>query len=637
MALRMVIVLSLAVGLVAAAIGSAAPAVAPKISVVWAEPGDATRAFVERVAASYEGGKETWLINLDVRLQLDVARSERIERLQWSYPGTTIPTRTKEFAADDDTVSFVGFGAKKTIQVPETSLLSYPLPRSVQVRFYFRGFRTPITVSRRLAEWSSAVAGGAYLFPFRREDLPVDTYVTDNDTHMPGSGHRGSESQRFGYDYGVHRWTGSRWSNLVENGDSKKNEDYLIWDVPVRAMADGWVLRCTLNAENNPPPIRGTGGGNSVVVVHAPEELVLYAHFKKGTVSREACPRGGVEFQPNKVRVKAGQVLGHAGNSGRSTGPHLHVHVVTNADDDGQGRPLEFRNIRVRNAGTDWKSSPPCAEQILPFATVTEAASGPWQLVDPFYGPGLGEITRFGLPDACFQDLLGGTSASGYRVGWLSGFDTGGKTYLNVSFQKATASQMTRFGLTGAQYQTELETAVAAGFRPASVESYLRGGQERYAFTAVKQGGPAYRAYHGVSVAQHDALAAQLKAQGMSPVAVSVVAPGGTPRYTALWEQRAVGAWQLRSAIPLSQYQRWVQTEAKAGRKPVHVDSYVRSGVSTFSVITTSRSTLRLARHNLTGAQLQTEFDAALKRRWRTLAISGYATGAGVRYAALWG
>lgn len=105
-----------------------------------------------------------------------------------------------DVAADDDTVSFVGFGAKKTIQVPETSLLSYPLPRGVQVRFHFRGYRSPITVSRRLAEWSSAVAGGAYLFPFRREDLPVDTYVTDDDTHVPGSGHRGSQSQRFAYD-----------------------------------------------------------------------------------------------------------------------------------------------------------------------------------------------------------------------------------------------------------------------------------------------------------------------------------------------------------------------------------------------------------------------------------------------------
>jgi hypothetical protein len=377
-------------------------------------------------------------------------------------------------------------------------------------------------------------------------------------------------------------------------------------------------------------------GGNSVVLVHAPEELVLYAHMRRGSVRSNVCPRSGSGFRPNAIRVKAGQVLGHAGNSGRSTGPHLHIHVVTNAEDTGQGRPLEFRNVRVRDAGKDWKGSPPCTEQAA-FAPVTEAASGPWQLVDPFWGPSLGEITRFGLQDTCFQDLFGGAAASGYRVGWLNGFDTGGKTYLNTSFRRATAPHVTRFGLTAALYQSELEKAVAAGFRPTSVDSYLRGGQERYSFTAVKQGGPGYRAYHGVSLAQHDALTAQLESQGMAPVAVSVVALRGTPRYTALWEQRAVGAWRLRSTVPLSQYQGWLEAERKAGRKPVYVDAYVRSGVPTFSVVTTSRSSLRLARHGLTAAQLQKEFDAALGRGWRTLAITGYPTGAGVRYAALWG
>ena len=449
----MVVRASLVIAVVTALIGASgaapSPGAVPQLSVVWAEPGDATRVFVERVAAPYDGGKETWLLNLDVRLQLTWATSVRLQKLEWSFPGTTIPAGTKLFSLRDKTASLVGLGDTTTIQVPETRLFSYPLPRGVQLRLlrpWKRDTAHGRPPTRRVDE--RGLRRGAYLFPFRREDLPVDTYVTDDNTHVPGSGHRDSLAQRFAYDYGVHRWDGSKWNKLVEGGDSKKNEDYLIWDVPVRAMADGWVFSCQRTVENNTPPTRGTGGGNNVVVVHAPEELVLYAHFKKGTVRNDVCPRGGVEFQPNQIRVKAGQILGHAGNSGRSTGPHLHIHVVTNADDDGQGRPLEFRNVRVRNAGTDWKGSPPCTEQNA-FAPVTEAASGPWQLVDPFYGPNLGEVTRFGLLDACFQDLFGGTSASGYRVGWLTGFDTGGKTYLNVSFRKATTSHVTRFGLSG--------------------------------------------------------------------------------------------------------------------------------------------------------------------------------------------
>ena len=252
-------------------------------------------------------------------------------------------------------------------------------------------------------------------------------------------------------------------------------------------------------------------------------------------------------------------------------------------------------------------------------------------------GPGLGEITRHGLEDTCFADVFGGAVASGYRIGWLSGFDVGGKTYLNVSFRKATSGHVTKLGLAAAEYQTELERAVADGFRPTSVESYLRGGQARYAFTATRDTGPAYRAYHGVTAAQHDAFVAQLKGQGMAPVSVSVLAPGGVPTYTALWEKRSVGGWALRSNIPAGAYQAWVTAEANAGRKLTYVDAYVRGRVATFSAITTSTSTLRLARHGLDGKQLQSEFDAALKRGWRTLGITGYPTSSGVRYAALWG
>lgn len=76
------------------------------------------------------------------------------------------------------------------------------------------------------------MAGGAYRFPINREDLPEGTYVSDDNTHVVGSGHRGSEGQRFGYDYGVFRWAGSNWSSVKEGskpGRRRKNEDFLIW------------------------------------------------------------------------------------------------------------------------------------------------------------------------------------------------------------------------------------------------------------------------------------------------------------------------------------------------------------------------------------------------------------------------
>ncbi len=151
------VVVALLVALVSASGSASAPGEAPQLSVVWAEPGDATRVFVERVAAPYDGGKETWLLNLDVRLRLTWATSVRLQKLEWSFPGTTIPVGKKIFSLRDKTASLVGLGDTTTIQVPETRLFSYPLPRGMQLRFYVRGNETPLTVGRRLAEWTSAV------------------------------------------------------------------------------------------------------------------------------------------------------------------------------------------------------------------------------------------------------------------------------------------------------------------------------------------------------------------------------------------------------------------------------------------------------------------------------------------------
>jgi WD40 repeat protein len=62
----------------------------------------------------------------------------------------------------------------------------------------------------------------------------------------------------------------------------------------------------------------GHGGGNSLVILHG-NCRVLYAHFKDGTVDPKVAYPG--------APVAAGQFLGRMGNSGSSSGPHLHIHA----------------------------------------------------------------------------------------------------------------------------------------------------------------------------------------------------------------------------------------------------------------------------------------------------------------------
>jgi hypothetical protein len=633
----------LAVALVALPIsiapGVSAVSAVPPIAVTSVEPlAGRASVYVERVAAPYEGGSETWLLNLDVVLANKQTASQQLERVVIRYPGSAIESRTVEYSPRRPETRFTSF-ASQVVQVPETRVFPFPLAPSVSVSFHFEGYREPIVVSRPLVEWRSAVAGGAYRFPIDREDLPPGTYVSDDDTHVIGSGHRDSTSQRFAYDYGVFRWTGSSWSSVIEGskpGRKRKNSDFLIWGVPIRAMADGWVQRCVSSIADQPPGVEGERGGNSYRIVHANGEVALYAHLQEGSVPPKLCPREDVDLRPNRVKVKAGQVLGLAGNTGRSSGPHLHVHLGTTGKTGEEGLPLVFRGVRVRDAGADGKGAAPCAAANKPFAPVTRAASGPWQLVDPLFRPGHDELAWHGIEDVCFQDLFESVTQSGYGLAWLSGFDAGGRTYFNVVVGR-TAPQIVRIGLSESQYQTEIEAAVAAGFRPTHVESYVRGGGARYAFVAEKKSGPAYRAYHAATTAQHDGLVKQLTGQGMAPVAVSVVAVGGSRRYTALWEKRSVGAWRLSSGIPVAQYQSWLESEAKAGRTLVSVDAWMSGSKPMLSAIVASKAgSGYVARHGLTGAEYQAQYEAWRKKGLRTRAVTGYRVGGAVRYAALW-
>ena len=189
------------------------------------------------------------------------------------------------------------------------------------------------------------------------------------------------------------------------------------------------------------------------------------------------------------------------------------------------------------------------------------------------------------------------------------------------------------------QYQTVLEKSAADAFRPTNVESYLRCSQELYAFTAVKHCDHASIAPMTASQRPNmRMLVTQLKAQGSRPIASPSWRPGGTARYTAHLGAARPRCVAVPPDVPTRPLPAVGGGRSEGGREARRKSTRtLRGGVPSFSAITTSKSTLRLARHNLTSAQLQTEFDAALKRGWRTLAITAYPTGTGMRYAALWG
>ncbi|MDP2651963.1 MAG: LysM peptidoglycan-binding domain-containing M23 family metallopeptidase, partial [bacterium] len=104
---------------------------------------------------------------------------------------------------------------------------------------------------------------------------------------------------------GIHGW------NAVDIGAAR--------GTPIHAAAKGTVIIARTGGWNG-------GYGNYVVITHDNGSQTLYGHMTYAIVS-------------SGQSVMAGQVIGYVGNTGESTGPHLHFEV--------RGAANPFRNCRV--------------------------------------------------------------------------------------------------------------------------------------------------------------------------------------------------------------------------------------------------------------------------------------------------
>jgi hypothetical protein len=153
-------------------------------------------------------------------------------------------------------------------------------------------------------------------------------------------------AQRYAIDwvrYKMIEGLATTWS-----GPEQKNESYFCEGVPIYSVADGRVIDALDGIPENVPHSGKfavdlnvlNAGGNHVVVDIGGGHYAFYAHMKPGTVAAKVGDQ-----------VKAGQVLGQVGNTGSSTEPHLHFHIVDHPSFlAGQGIPYEFAQFSASDS-----------------------------------------------------------------------------------------------------------------------------------------------------------------------------------------------------------------------------------------------------------------------------------------------
>ena len=173
------------------------------------------------------------------------------------------------------------------------------------------------------------------VFPLRGDFIVVTGHVS------APAGHE-ERSQQFAYDVMA---LGPHLELL--RGDGTKNEDFLVFGKEVIAPAAGTVVYARNDVADNPasgnqdfekllalPDPPWGIAGNCVVIDHGDGEWSLLAHMKRGSVRVK-----------KGERVAQGQAIGLAGNSGATTGPHLHYHLMAGPTLlRSDGLPARFEN-----------------------------------------------------------------------------------------------------------------------------------------------------------------------------------------------------------------------------------------------------------------------------------------------------
>jgi CubicO group peptidase (beta-lactamase class C family) len=104
-------------------------------------------------------------------------------------------------------------------------------------------------------------------------------------------------------------------------------------------------------------------------------------------------------------------------------------------------------------------------------------------------------------------------------------------------------------GVTGAEHQASFDKLSALGYRLISLSVYGDPGEAQYAAVWIQRSGPAWVAVHGVDGAGYQAFFNAHTAQGYAPILVSATGGSSNAIFAAVFEQGVAGAWVARHGM----------------------------------------------------------------------------------------
>jgi len=194
------------------------------------------------------------------------------------------------------------------------------LPEKFQHQFELGGAAKPLVI-----EGAEAVVNPmealAIAAPLRGDRWLAGDGCCDSTRHvratLPING-KLANSQRFAID-----WEKLDAENRIYTGDAKNPENYICYGEDVLAVANAEVIAAMDGLSDQVPGKLpdsidiSQADGNHIILLLSSGHYALYAHLKPGSLRVK---KGD--------RVQAGQVLAQIGNTGNTSEPHLHFHLM---------------------------------------------------------------------------------------------------------------------------------------------------------------------------------------------------------------------------------------------------------------------------------------------------------------------
>ncbi|CAG8714577.1 6526_t:CDS:1 [Acaulospora colombiana] len=251
-------------------------------------------------------------------------------------------------------------------------------------------------------------------------------------------------------------------------------------------------------------------------------------------------------------------------------------------------------------------------------------------------------VARHRLTSDQYQSTMNDLVAQGYKPTYVSGYTISNSPRFAAIWQKPSGwvpAWVARHGMTSDEYQAAFNTYTSQGYRPILVNGYTVSGQDRYVAIWDKSTSGAWVARHRMTASEYQSQFNTYLAQGYRLKHVSGYAIGTEARYAALWEKTPndSSAWSARHGLTSAQYQQEFNTMTAQGYRPTVVSGYGVNGVDYYAAIWEKKSgPAWVARHGMTSDQYQTQFNTITGQGYYPTVVSGYTLGSTDYYAALW-